>query len=82
MDNQAATTALQNAIAMKVAEGWAVTSQTEISASLIKKKEFSFWRFILPLGFPYLLYYMAMKDETMLIQVSQEGQISITTGRS
>jgi uncharacterized membrane protein len=75
---------LQREIAKAVKDGWQVTTQTTTSATLTRKKKFSWIWFIIWLllalvgGLVYLVYYATKKDESMMIQVGPTGKVTQT----
>lgn len=75
---------LQREVANAVKQGWQVTTQTTTSATLSRKKKFSWIWFILWLllafvgGVVYLIYYATKKDESMMIQVGPTGKVTTT----
>ena len=76
----------QHEIARAVASGWVVTSQTESSATLVRKKDFSWGWFILWFvlffivgGIIYWIYWMTRKEESMVIQLDADGGVNVTT---
>ena len=76
----------QNEIARAVASGWVVTSQTESSATLVRRKNFSWGWFILWFvlffivgGIIYWIYWTTRGEESMLIQVDADGGVNVTT---
>ena len=75
---------LQREIVKAVKDGWQVTTQTATSATLTRKKKFSWIWFILWLllaivpALVYLLYYATKKDKSMVIQVGPTGNVKRT----
>ena len=75
---------LQHELAEAVRDGWQVTTQTTTSATLTRKKKFSWIWFIIWLllavvgGLFYLIYYATKKGESMMIQVGPTGKITRT----
>jgi uncharacterized membrane protein len=75
---------LQHEIAKAVRDGWQVTTQTTTTATLARKKKFSWIWFILWLllalvgGLVYLIYYATKKDDSMMIQVGPTGKVTRT----
>ncbi|MGI9666397.1 MAG: hypothetical protein ACR2N2_04740 [Acidimicrobiia bacterium] len=78
---------LQNEIAKAVSAGWEVTTQTDTSASLTRKQNFSWGFFVLWFilffiigGIIYWIYWMAKKPESMFIEMTPSGEIRVTRG--
>ncbi len=75
---------LRGEIDRRVRQGYRVVSETETSAQLIKPKVFSFvWAFVwfLFLGvgvLVYIFYYMAKKDQTVYLRVTEGGRVEVT----
>jgi len=87
MGETLATPALQEEIARYVGRGFEVTSQTETSASLVKRKRFSFLAFILLLllfalpGLLYVAWYAAKKDQTVFLYLEDDGRVRRRGGK-
>lgn len=73
--------ALQKEINKYVSRGFRVVSQTDTTAQLMKPKTFGFlwalaWLLLFGVGIlVYLFYYWAKKDETVYLQVDEEGRV-------
>jgi hypothetical protein len=67
---------LERVIADYVSHGYQVTSHTDSSAQLVKKKEFS-WLLALLLWILYLLIYLSKRDETVYLYVDEHGQVVV-----
>jgi predicted nucleic acid-binding Zn ribbon protein len=67
-----------------LSKGFEITSQTEMSANLIKRKKFNTLLFILciilffPLAILYLIQYLIMTDKSVFLRFMPNGQIDIT----
>lgn len=73
---------LQSQIVKYVKKGFRVTSQTDTTAQLIKPKQFSFFWFLVNLfliiGWVfYLAWYLAKKDETIFLEVNENGRVIV-----
>ncbi len=74
-DQPGADKPLQDHINWYVQLGYRVVSQTEVSAQLVKPKQFSFiWALLLVLI--YFFYYMSKKDETVYLTVGADGRVT------
>lgn len=79
---------LQSAVAKYVGKGYRVTSQTELSASLVKPKRFSMLAFLLWMclavapGILYLLYFWRKKDRVLYLYVDERGKVVERTGKA
>jgi len=75
---------LEAEIAAATRAGWAVTTRTDTSATMIKKKKFSWvwaiiWFLLLFIGLLiYLIYYLTKKDQHLFVQVEPDGQVTRT----
>jgi len=75
---------LRSEIDRRVRDGYRVVSETETSAQLLKPKVFSFvwalfWFLFLGVGvLVYIFYYMAKKDKTVYLRLSDEGKLEVT----
>jgi LysM repeat protein len=82
------TALLERHIRHLVRRGYRVTSRTEVTAQLVKPKEFSLLWALIWLGVTlcvcglgilfYLLYYLVQKDKTIYLEVDPYGQASVT----
>jgi len=76
---------LQNEVQKYIRQGFRVISQTETTAQLVRPKRFSFlwaflWLLLLGVGLiVYLLWYWSRRDETVYLQVDEQGRVSRRT---
>ena len=78
MEVQERAAILEKVIAYYVRHGYRVVARTDVSAQLVKPKEFSFLLAMVSLLVAYLLYYLAKKDQTLYVFVTEEGKVRIT----
>ena len=77
---------LQRAITASVSHGFQVVNQTDTSAQLLRKKNFSclwsiLWFLLFGVGLIiYLLYYAAKRDELLYISVDERGKVTTRKG--
>ena len=82
----ATNTELARMVQAYVRQGYVVLAQTETSAQLVKRKQFSFLIAVIALllaVFPFILYvlwYMAAKDETIYLTVEANGRVKKVRG--
>lgn len=73
--------ALQKEVNKYISRGYRVVSQTGTTAQLMKPKSFSFfwavaWFLLFGVGILiYLFYYWSKKDETVYLQVDEQGRV-------
>lgn len=76
---------LQSEVQRYIGRGFRVISQTETTAQLVRPKRFSFlWAFLWLLAFGiglivYLFWYWSRRDETVYLQVDEQGRVSRRT---
>lgn len=72
---------LQREIAGYLKQGYRVVSQTDVTAQLVKPKQFSclwaiIWTLVVGIGLLfYLFWYWAAKDQTVYIEVDEHGRV-------
>lgn len=76
---------LQSVIDYYISDGYRITSQTDITAQMVKPKKFSWLSIILLLFyvFPFLIYlifYLVQKEKSIYIKIDPTGSITLTDG--
>lgn len=75
---------LDREVSKYVKRGFRVISRTNTTAQLVKPKKFSFlwavlWFLLFGVGLLiYLFYYVSKKDETVYLEVDQQGHVKTT----
>ena len=78
---------LRGEIARYVSRGYEVTTQTDDSAALVKRKRFSFLAFIVLFvlgvipGIIYVAWYAAKKDDTIYLHLDDSGSVQRRGGK-